>query len=519
MTRRLARELVDLSRDIGRIVAVLMARNGKIEHVCIGDHQRVYLPDIGRSRAGGGRLRGLRLIRTTLNGKTLTSEDLGDLSKLRLDLVLTLPVEKNEKSPQRVAWSHLVPTNPDGKYWDIIEPDVGQWCEFDFKEWIGTLEEEFTRKSLNLITTGQEPAILLYVKTPQHQDHQERIQEMSELCRTAGIQILETVTQNRGKLHPRFAMGPGKMEDIVQKALQAGAEFLIFGCDLKPSQIRHITDMTDLKVLDRTQVILDIFALHARSKGGKLQVELAQLRYTLPRLSGRNTAMSRLAGGIGGRGPGEQKLEVDRRRVRERIGRLETELKKLGEHRERLRQKRRNTQIPTIALVGYTNAGKSTLLNTLTQSDVLVQNKLFATLRPTSRRLRFPREQEVVMTDTVGFIRDLPQTLIRAFRATLEEMEDADVLLHLVDANEADFHQRILAVRTILEEIGFSGHPEVLCFNKIDLLDPEDIEALTEQYQAIPISAHRPDSTSLLVQTLQEMCFPTKPHGKHEEVS
>jgi len=265
-------------------------------------------------------------------------------------------------------------------------------------------------------------------------------------------------------------MGEGKMRDVVIRALQRGATMLIFDQELTPAQIRSISAMTELKVIDRSQLILDIFARRAKTLDGKVQVELAQLKYLLPRLTGRGVQMSRLMGGIGGRGPGETKLETDRRRIRDRIASLEKELKELSRGRDQRRRQRVKAGVPIISIVGYTNAGKSTLLNALTKSEVFTEDLLFATLDTSTRRLRFPREREVIITDTVGFIRSLPKSLLGAFKATLEEMRDADLLLHVVDSSNPRFEDQIIQVQKILEELELSDKPQLLVFNKTDLL-------------------------------------------------
>jgi GTP-binding protein HflX len=272
--------------------------------------------------------------------------------------------------------------------------------------------------------------------------------------------------------------------------MQADVDLVIFDQNLTPTQARNLSQRLDLRVIDRTQLILDLFAQHATSRDGKLQVELAQLSYRLPRLAQRaDVSLSRLAGGIGGRGPGETKLEVDRRRTRDRVRRLERELKKLGKQREARRRRRNRREVPVLSIVGYTNAGKSTLLRALMKSDVRIEDKMFATLDPTSRRLRFPREREVIITDTVGFIRDLPADVVAAFRATLEELDDADLLLHVVDAATPDVERRITAVRDVLEEIGRRDTKEMLVFNQIDRL-PEGVgHALAARFGGVAISA------------------------------
>jgi GTP-binding protein HflX len=286
--------------------------------------------------------------------------------------------------------------------------------------------------------------------------------------------------------------------------MQLGAEVVIFDPDLTPGQARAISDFTELKVIDRTMLILDIFAQRAQSRDGKLQVELAQLRYTLPRLVEKNTMMSRLTGGIGGRGPGETKLEISRRRARERIQHLEEQIEKLADRRRLRREQRTRKDVPIVSIVGYTNAGKSTLLNALTQSEVLVEDKLFATLDPTSRRLRFPKEREVVLTDTVGFIRDLPKDLARAFRATLEELEESDLLLHVVDASDEAREQQIESVERILGELGLAEKARVLVFNKIDKVGPGEGVERAALARAVPVSAIQPDTLRPLLLRVEE---------------
>jgi len=315
------------------------------------------------------------------------------------------------------------------------------------------------------------------------------LEELKELAESSGIQVLGTVLQQRRKVDPRFLLGTGRLRNLIIETLRKGATLLIFDRELTPAQIRSITDLIDLKIIDRTQLILDIFTQRAQTREGKLQVELAQLRYLLPRLVTKNTAMSRLTGGIGGRGPGETKLEINRRRVRERIGRLETALAHVSRHRNQQRAKRDKRKLPIISIIGYTNAGKSTLLNTLTHSRVLAEERMFATLDPSSRRLRFPRDIEVIITDTVGFIRDLPRDLISAFRATLEELTHADLLLHVIDIHNPRFEDQIESVETILTELDLQHIPQIRVLNKMDLVDPEEATALARRFDGVLISA------------------------------
>ena len=285
-------------------------------------------------------------------------------------------------------------------------------------------------------------------------------------------------------------VGKGKLSDIGLRATQIGANLLIFDHELTPAQVRSINDFTGLKVIDRTQVILDIFARRAHSRDGKIQVELAQLKYLLPRLTHSDRSLSRLAGGIGGVGPGEMKLEIDRRRIRERIHRLEKDLKAITKSREQRRGKRQRSDLPVISIVGYTNAGKSTLINTLTQSSVLVEDKLFATLDTKSARLRFPRDTEAIITDTVGFIRNLPEELFTAFRATLDELNQADILLHVIDVSNSQFEKQITAVDKILEKLEINDKPRIMVFNKADRLEDKALlQNLCRRFDAVAISA------------------------------
>ena len=507
MTQDFATQLTFLSEELNRVTAVLIDRQNQVEWVMVGDAERVYLPDIGRQRAGAGRFRGLRLIRTTLDREgRLSHDDLADLSKLRLDMVLTVAVGPGGY-PGKVEWAHLLPDNPEGKVWEVQEAQRPADLDLDFAQFIADLESEFQRKAEDLVVTGGQPAMLIYVSTPGDRGVEAELAEMRELCRTAGVEIVDTVVQRRPTLHPKFALGPGKLEEVILRALQLDVDLLIFGQDLTPGQMRSITDRTEYRVVDRTQLILDIFAQHATSSDGKLQVELAQLKYNLPRLSGKNTGMSRLTGGIGGRGPGETKLEINRRRAHDRIRRLEQDTEKLSQQRELRRKRRDKHRVPIVSIVGYTNAGKSTLLNQLTKSDVVSENKLFATLTPTSRRLRFPDEREIVFTDTVGFIHDLPKDLVAAFKATLEELEEADVLIHLVDVSDEEYDERISAVNRILADLDLDEKEQLLVFNKADRLPPGNAGNIARGHDGIAISALDPETTRPLVEELENRLF------------
>ena len=495
-----AAALAQICAETRRTVGLLIDRRGNVEHVVVGDISRLYLPDIGRSRSGG-RLRGIRLVRACLGDGDLSRDDLTDLSKLNLDAVAVIGTTPSGHSGP-VSWAHVLPPNAKHELWQQHRVGHANQLAEGFGEFLSGLETELDLKREKGKEVRENSAFLVYVKTRDEKQSEAHVLELHELCRTAGIEVVETFVQSRAQLDPKLGLGKGALEEVELRCLQAGAELLIFGQELTPAQNRGISESTQLKVIDRTQLILDIFAQRAQSRVGKIQVELAQLSYRLPRLSGRGTSMSRLAGGIGGRGPGETKLEVDRRRARDRIRQLEKEVERLGGSRELLRKNRRNQGVPVVGIIGYTNAGKSTLLNGLTKSEVLAEDKLFATLDPTSRRLRFPKDRELILTDTVGFIRDLPKELMEAFRATLEEMADADLLLHVIDASDPARINQMRSTEKILGELGLAETPRIRVWNKIDRLDPEERIALLSEFDGICISALDRASSRPLIEEL-----------------
>jgi GTP-binding protein HflX len=497
----LATFLCGLSREIERQIGILVGRRGDIEHVFVGDASRINLPEIGRIRAGRGRFRGLRLVHTHLRNEPLTRDDLVDLALLRLDLVAAIGVWPDGR-PADLHAAHLLPPAEGQQPWRILPSEPFHRSTLDPAALTDALEEEFDRVAPSAIATdSRDRALLVAVdlrRAPRPGtgarpagpgDLAGRVAELRELCRTAGVAVRGVLEQRRPEADPKYLIGRGKLEEVLIRAMQVDANVLIFDPDLTPVQAHAIADFTDLKVIDRTMLILDIFAQRAKSRDGKLQVELAQLRYRLPRLHEKNTMMSRLTGGIGGRGPGETKLEENRRRARERIHRLEKEIDRFGAQRAGRRAERVRRGLPVVAIVGYTNAGKSTLLNTLTRSEVFAEDKLFATLDPTTRRLRLPREKEIIIADTVGFIRDLPKDLARAFRATLEELDEADLLLHVVDAADPAHEQQIAAVEAILADLGLSTTPRILVLNKIDLLTEGERPHLGGALTTVAISA------------------------------
>ncbi len=507
VSAELARHLTELSHETGRQVGVLLNRKGDVEWVIVGNAHKLELPDVGRARAGQFRLRGLRLVHTHLKSEPLTKDDLTDLALLRLDLVAAIGVLQ-DGLPGVLHVGHLLPKNGSDALWSVQTlPDVhGE--QPDVLETVRSLEEEFARAAQARAVTGGDRAILVAVCLDGNRARAESsLAELKELARTAGVEVLDSVLQMRREPDPRYLIGRGKLEDLNLRSMQLMAELIIFDKDLSPSQGRHIAEETSLKILDRTQLILDIFAQRAQSADGKLQVELAQLKYVLPRLSQSDTSLSRLAGGIGGRGPGETKLEIDRRRVRDRINHLEKRIDAISREREVRRAQRNRRELPVISIVGYTNAGKSTLLNKMTRSTVLAENKLFATLDPTSRRLRFPREREVIITDTVGFIRDLPKDLVNAFRATLEELSDADLLLHVIDAADPARDAQVEAVESILASLDLAGTPRLKVWNKADALPEGEAQALAGRDGGVAVSAATGDGVDTLLAKADAILF------------
>lgn len=480
---------------------MLIDRDGAVTHVIVGNAKGIFIPELEGYPLGRKALRGLRLVHTHLSEESLSQDDLTDLLLLRLDLVAALGVRNG--LPGNISVAYLMPEGSKKPIETMYAQNLHQF-ELDFPTFIGSLEDEMERHRVFSPHDKRERAILVSVSMRPKYEQEDSIAELKDLAQSSDVLVLDTVIQRPKEINPKYLMGEGKLKELIINAMNKGATLLIFDQNLNPSQIKAITVYTELKVIDRTQLILDIFARHAYSKDGKVQVELAQLKYRLPRLTGKGTAMSRLMGGIGGRGPGEMKLEVDRRRVHDRIHILERELKSLGEARRQRRHRRVQRGIPIVSIIGYTNAGKSTLLNALTRSSVLVEDKLFATLDTASRRLRFPREREVIITDTVGFIRDLPRDLMAAFRATLEELEDADLLLHIVDASNPRFEQHIESVEKILQELHLSDKHRLIVFNKIDKLDSEEARNLVIRFDAVAISALDPSTFKPLLQAIEE---------------
>nr|WP_082288037.1 GTPase HflX [Leptospira noguchii] len=479
INQELARNICELSLEIGKQIGVLIDRSGYVTHVLVGSDNSIEIPFLDRLRTSEARLRGLRLVHTHLKGESLNQEDLTDLALLRLDYFTAIVMDPSG-NPNGYYSAHLNPESED-ELWTVLPKQYpGQLTEGILEE-ILEIESRLSRSKKNLKDAQKENRAFLVGVYPERNVGRHpslSMEELKELCKTAEVHVVDTFIQRKNRLDPSTVLGKGKLEEIILKAIQKHVELLVFDLELTPSQAKKISDIADIKVIDRTQLILDIFARNAKSRDGKLQVELAQLKYLKGRLTELDDNMSRLTGGIGGRGPGETKLEIGKRRVEERITRLEVELKSLKKRREINRRQRKKNELPAVGIVGYTNAGKSTFLNALTNSEVLSENKLFATLDPTTRRIRFPEEREIIISDTVGFIHDLPPELSNAFKATLEELRDSDLLVHVVDISNPDYKLQMEAVEKILEELELSHIPLIQVFNKIDRLEKFKIWAI-----------------------------------------
>jgi GTP-binding protein HflX len=503
VTPEAARALSETSLEIGRQVGLIIDRSGSVRNVLVGTNKDILIPDLSEHRLGSKRLRGVRFIHTHLKDSPLNQEDLTDLALLRLDLIAALAV-RPDGLPGNLSIAYLVPPNPEERLYEVLPPQSVHAVTINAAEFISDMERQMERAQAAAEVAKKDRAILVSVSKKSRQEQEESVEELKELARTDGIMVLDTVVQRLHDINPKYLLGEGKLKELIIRSQQLGADLIVFDQNLSPAQVKAIGDITELRVIDRTQLILDIFAGRAHSGDGKVQVELAQLKYRLPRLSERSTALSRLTGGIGGRGPGETRLEVDMRRARDRIRRLEKQLDALGKARGQRRERRVKSEIPIVSIAGYTNAGKSTLFNALTRSDVKAEDLLFATLDTATRRLRFPRDREVVITDTVGFIKDLPKDLLGAFRATLDEMRDADLILHVVDVSNPRFEQQMESVNGLLREIGLEHIPQLTVLNKTDLVNPFWAKAIARRFGGVVCSAINPDTFEELLKEIEK---------------
>ncbi len=505
--------------------------------VGIGTPNQTKIPPLELPRYGAERLSGIRCIATQLNSETPRKSDLTAMAIQRLDALVMLSVTElgfERRGGGATGYiketylAHLTATpqftgqNPSSEdisdspqSWHLSPPlSLDILTKQDFLDLVEGLEAEFRREFVaQQVDVDQDRVLIVGLMTDRttQAEFENGLAEIARLVDTAGGEVLQTLRQKRSQPHPQTVVGAGKVQEIALTVQTLGANLVVFDRDLSPAQVRNLEAQTGVRVVDRTEVILDIFAQRAQSRAGKLQVELAQLEYMLPRLTGRGQAMSRLGGGIGTRGPGETKLETERRAIQRRIARLQQEVNQLQAHRSRLRQRRQQRDVPTVAVVGYTNAGKSTLLNTLTNADVYTADQLFATLDPTTRRLPIVDEEtgesvSILLTDTVGFIHELPPPLVDAFRATLEEVTEADALLHLVDLSHPAWQSQIRSVMSILEDMPVTPGPILIAFNKIDQVGSDTLALAREEFpHGVFISASQRLGLETLRQKLAQL--------------
>jgi GTP-binding protein HflX len=487
----LAATMLELSSQINREIAVYLNRKGKVTHVAVGDIRTVSLPSVD-GRRSEKRLSGFRCIHTHPNGDSrLSSIDLAALKNMRFDLMAAISLTPSNETQASFGFISDISTENDSLLTQTIGPiSLTEFIQLDFNHLILQIDKVLESSTTFNNLHESERAILVGLEQAGTWDVQDSLNELGQLAETAGAEVVAKIWQKKDRPDAALFIGKGKVQEISMLRQEYNANLVIFDDELSPSQQRNLEQALGVKIIDRTSLILDIFAQRAKSHEGKLQVELAQLRYNLPRIGGQGLILSRLGGGIGTRGPGETKLEVDKRRIRSRISDIDQQIENIKKHRQLHRENRTAADIPTIALVGYTNAGKSTLLNRLTSAGVLAEDKLFATLDPTTRRITLPNGLEVLLTDTVGFIQKLPHQLVSAFRGTLEEVGHADLLLHVIDSSHPNYQLQMDAVFKVLRDLQADTKPMILTFNKTEQFDSSQISRLLrDQENSIAISA------------------------------
>ena len=514
ITEELAESLARISEKIKREISLYITRSGQITDISLGHQENVELPQF-KGRRGAIRLSGVRCVHTHLNGNSsLSGVDYSALKSCKYDAMVAIGVSAPDFAKSNLSFALISDIDEDGQYacqehgpFTLSEAE-----QINFPNMVATIEKILQKQATGLKSEDNpERAILVAIESSfmsQSWSTEESLEELKQLADTAGAVVVGSFSQKRAKPDPALFIGKGKVEELAMFVSQEDVDLCVFDDELTPAQQRNLELAIGVRVIDRTGLILDIFAQRARSNEGKLQVELAQLKYTLPRLSGKGLILSRLGGGIGTRGPGETKLEIDRRRIRDRIAFITDSIEKVKSVRTLHRTGRKKSQVATVALVGYTNSGKSTLLNTLTASDIYAQDQLFATLDPTTRHLSLPDKREAILTDTVGFIQRLPHQLVSAFKSTLEEVVEADLLLHVVDISHSTYKKQIDAVYEVLKEIGAADKEIITVYNKIDKVDPESglLEKIKEEENSVLISAKKvigiPELLALIVENL-----------------
>lgn len=509
VSQELAVKLADITEYINREISVYITRSGQIIEIAVGDNATVELPSFS-GRRGAGRLSGIRCIHTHPGGNPyLSGVDISALKNNKYDAMVAIGVASPDFTQSTLTFGLITGIDSNENY---TAECYGQYSiedaeNINFVNTVSTIERILDKQtgtaSLQVLS---ERAILIGMEWGRNDSLwtvDDSLEELKQLADTAGATVIKKFIQKRPKPDPAFFIGRGKVQELALYAQQENIDLCIFDDELSPAQQRNIESVMGIRILDRTALILDIFAQRARTNEGKLQVELAQLQYTLPRIMGKGLMLSRLGGGIGTRGPGETKLEVDRRRIRDRIAFIKEQIEKVKAVRSLHRSKRKKNNVFEVSLVGYTNAGKSTLLNTLTNSDIYAKDQLFATLDPTTRQLTLPNKQEIIITDTVGFIQRLPHQLIAAFRSTLEVVTEADLLVHVIDVSHELYKEQAAAVHEVLKEIGAETKPVITVYNKIDKLPPDSklADRLALEEDTVCISAAK----KLNLETLQQM--------------
>lgn len=509
VSRELAVKLADITEYINREISVYITRSGQIIEIAVGDNTTVELPSFS-GRRGAGRLSGIRCIHTHPGGNPyLSGVDISALKNNKYDAMVAIGVVSPDFTKSELTLGLITGIDSNENYTaECYGPYSIEDAEnINFVNTVSTIERILDKQTGTAsLQVMSERAILIGMEWGRNDSLwtvDDSLEELKQLADTAGATVIKKFIQKRPKPDPAFFIGRGKVQELALYAQQENIDLCIFDDELSPAQQRNIESVMGIRILDRTALILDIFAQRARTNEGKLQVELAQLQYTLPRIMGKGLMLSRLGGGIGTRGPGETKLEVDRRRIRDRIAFIKDQIEKVKAVRSLHRSKRKKNNVFEVSLVGYTNAGKSTLLNTLTNSDIYAKDQLFATLDPTTRQLTLPNKQEIIITDTVGFIQRLPHQLIAAFRSTLEVVTEADLLVHVIDVSHELYKEQAAAVHEVLKEIGAETKPVITVYNKIDKLPPDSklADRLAMEEDTVCISAAK----KLNLETLQQM--------------
>lgn len=509
VSQELAVKLADITEYINREISVYITRSGQIIEIAVGDNATVELPSFS-GRRGAGRLSGIRCIHTHPGGNPyLSGVDISALKNNKYDAMVAIGVVSPDFTKSELTFGLITGIDSNENYTaECYGPYSIEDAEnINFVNTVSTIERILDKQTGTAsLQVMSERAILIGMEWGRNDSLwtvDDSLEELKQLADTAGATVIKKFIQKRPKPDPAFFIGRGKVQELALYGQQENIDLCIFDDELSPAQQRNIESVMGIRILDRTALILDIFAQRARTNEGKLQVELAQLQYTLPRIMGKGLMLSRLGGGIGTRGPGETKLEVDRRRIRDRIAFIKDQIEKVKAVRSLHRSKRKKNNVFEVSLVGYTNAGKSTLLNTLTNSDIYAKDQLFATLDPTTRQLTLPNKQEIIITDTVGFIQRLPHQLIAAFRSTLEVVTEADLLVHVIDVSHELYKEQAAAVHEVLKEIGAETKPVITVYNKIDKLPPDSklADRLALEEDTVCISAAK----KLNLETLQQM--------------